>query len=70
MGRIKYSKRVGNGHKREEKGENNQPTVYLCTKLSKNPEAGEMAQWLRPPTALPENLGSIPSTHMAAHNCL
>ena len=32
--------------------------------------AGEMAQWLGALTALPEDLGSIPSTHMAAHNCL
>ena len=32
--------------------------------------AGGMAQWLGAPTALPEDLGSIPSTHMAAHNCL
>ena len=28
-----------------------------------------MAQQLRALTALPENPGSIPSTHMAAHNC-
>ena len=31
--------------------------------------AGEMAQWLRALAALPEDLGSNPSTHMAAHNC-
>lgn len=29
-----------------------------------------MAQWLRVPTALLEDLGSIPSTCTAAHNCL
>jgi hypothetical protein len=29
-----------------------------------------MAQCLRALAALPEDLGSIPSTHMAAHNCL
>jgi hypothetical protein len=29
---------------------------------------GEMAQWLRPLTALPEVLSSIPSNHMMAHN--
>ena len=28
-----------------------------------------MAQWLRVLTVLPEDLGSIPSIHMAAHNC-
>jgi hypothetical protein len=33
-------------------------------------EAGEMAQWLRAPTALPEILSSIPSNHMVAHNHL
>ncbi|KAL6067512.1 hypothetical protein STEG23_018216 [Scotinomys teguina] len=32
--------------------------------------AGEMAQQLRALTALPEDLGSIPSTHVAAHRCL
>ena len=32
--------------------------------------AGEMAQRLRALTALPGDLGSVPSTHMAAHNCL
>jgi hypothetical protein len=30
--------------------------------------AGEMAQQLRVPTALPEVLSSNPSTHMVAHN--
>jgi hypothetical protein len=33
-------------------------------------EAGEMAQRLRALAALPEDLGSIPNTHMAAHNSL
>jgi hypothetical protein len=32
--------------------------------------AGEMAQWLRALSILPKDPGSIPSTHMAAHNCL
>jgi hypothetical protein len=32
--------------------------------------AGEMAQWLRALTALPEILSSIPSNHMVAHNHL
>lgn len=31
---------------------------------------GEMAQLLRPLPALPEDLISTPSTHMADHNCL
>ena len=29
-----------------------------------------MVHWLRALTAVPEDWGSIPSTHMAAHNCL
>jgi len=32
--------------------------------------AGEMAQWLRALTALPEVLSSDPSNHMVAHNHL
>jgi hypothetical protein len=31
-------------------------------------KAGEMGQWLRAPTALPEVLSSIPSNHVVAHN--
>ena len=31
---------------------------------------GEMAQWLRTLAALPEDLDSIPSAHIAAHNHL
>jgi hypothetical protein len=31
---------------------------------------GEMAQWLKALTALPEVLSSIPSTHMVTHNYL
>jgi hypothetical protein len=32
--------------------------------------AGEMAQWLRALTVLPEVLSSNPSNHMVAHNHL
>jgi hypothetical protein len=32
--------------------------------------AGEVAQWLRALSALPEDLNSIPSTHMAAYKYL
>jgi hypothetical protein len=32
--------------------------------------AGEMAQQLKALAALPEDLGSIPSTHMTTYNCL
>jgi len=32
--------------------------------------AGEMVQWLRALTALPEVLSSNPSNHMVAHNHL
>lgn len=30
----------------------------------------EMAEQLRVVAALAENLGSVPNTHMVAHNCL
>ena len=32
--------------------------------------AGEKTQWLRALAALPENPGSIPRTHLVAHNLL
>lgn len=32
--------------------------------------AGGMGHWLQTWAALSEDLGSIPSTHMAAHHCL
>jgi hypothetical protein len=32
--------------------------------------AGEVAQWLRAPTALPKVLSSIPSNHMMTNNHL
>lgn len=31
---------------------------------------GEMAEWLRILVVLSEDMGLIPSTHIAAHNCL
>ena len=34
------------------------------------PRAAEMALMLRAQTVLPKDPGSIPSTHMAAHDCL
>jgi hypothetical protein len=42
--------------------------VFLSRK--KGTGAGEMAQWLRTPTALPKVLSSNPSNHMVAHNHL
>ena len=47
------------------KGEDEEP----CLK-DNNAGAGEIAQWLRAPAALPEDPGLIPSTHVVAHNCL
>jgi hypothetical protein len=37
---------------------------------NKIPGTGEMAQWVRALTVLPEVLSSIPSNHMVAHNHL
>lgn len=31
---------------------------------------GEMAQWFQVLAVLAEDMGEVPSTHMAAHNCL
>jgi hypothetical protein len=49
-------------------------TLVCRTKLEEvknfKAEAGEMAQWLRALTALPEVLSSNPSNHMVAHNYL
>ena len=38
--------------------------------MKSNYRDGEMAQWLRALTALPDILSSIPSNHMVAHNHL
>ena len=38
--------------------------------LRKVGSGGEMAQWFRTLVALPEDIGSIPSTHMTAHKHL
>jgi hypothetical protein len=38
------------------------------TFLKADEGAGEMAQWLTAPTALPKVLSSNPSNHMVAHN--
>jgi hypothetical protein len=43
--------------------------VVLLNKLNKSSAwAGEMAQWLGAPTALPEVPSSSPGNHMVAHN--
>jgi len=49
-----------------------QASVTLLKKACiENYELGlKTPQWLRALTALPGNSGSIPSTFMAAHNCL
>ena len=47
---------------------------YLIIELKiysqKKRRDGEMTPWLRVLADLPEDRGSIPSAHMAAHNCL
>jgi hypothetical protein len=40
--------------------------LYLNKKIKTRD--GEMAQWLRAPTAFPKVLSSNPSNHMVAHN--
>lgn len=44
--------------------------VYIFIYYLKVDMAGEVAQWLEALAALSEDLGSIPSTWMAAHRCL
>jgi hypothetical protein len=46
------------------------PNTKLHSRKKKGGGAGEMAQWLRALTVLPEVLSSIPSNHMVAHNHL
>jgi hypothetical protein len=44
--------------------------ILIFLKIFRNVRAGEVAEWLRALTALPEVLSSIPSNHMVAHNHL
>jgi hypothetical protein len=44
--------------------------IGMMAMLRLSEGAGEMAQWLRELTALPEVMSSNPSNHMAAHNHL
>jgi hypothetical protein len=46
------------------------PTINAIFLKSNLRGAEETAQWLRMLAPLPEDSGSIPSTDMAAHNCL
>ena len=41
----------------------------MGSQMQKREEGREMDQWLGLLTALPGDLGLIPSTHMAADNC-
>lgn len=43
--------------------------VYIFIYYLKVDMAGEVAQWLEALAALSEDLGSIPSIYVAAHNC-
>ena len=50
-----------------------QVTLIKCDKVcthEKDMKTREIAQQLRALVALPENLGSIPSTEMVTNNCL
>lgn len=38
--------------------------------LTSEAEAEDMVWWLKALVVLPEDLGSVPSTNTAAHNCL
>ena len=58
--RLSHRKRPGLGGKKREREK----------KKKGRKGAGEMAQWLRALSTLPEVLSSIPSNHMVAHNHL
>jgi hypothetical protein len=58
------------GLHRETLSQTNKQTNKQKNKKEKANKAGEMAQWLSSPTALPEVLSSNPSKHIVAHNHL
>ncbi|KAK7798640.1 hypothetical protein U0070_002731 [Myodes glareolus] len=62
--------RIQNSPQKKQLGEKVYKQATIESLKKKIPGAGEMAQRLRALTALPEDPGLIPSTHMAAHNCL
>jgi hypothetical protein len=45
-------------------------TKIIITKKNQNCRAEKMGQELKALATLPEHLGSVPSDHMLAHNCL
>ena len=66
--RSKEAKKLGAFHCTNYVGD--YPTHYsnLNQSYKNRARAGEMAQWLRALTALPEVLSSIPSNYTVAHN--
>lgn len=56
-------------HTSKNKNNNNERNQEILVKILDS-RAAEMAQWFRTMTALPEEWGSSPSNHMAAHNHL
>jgi hypothetical protein len=58
----------GTGDFWDSTGNVNEENILKKKKKKKKPGAGEMAQWLRAPTALPKVLNSNPSNHMVANN--
>lgn len=49
-------------------GDSVEEAVGLSLTLRSQERAGELALWLRELTALAEDSGSVPSTHMMGHN--
>jgi hypothetical protein len=62
--RRKEGKKEREGGRGERETNKHIQSFYLKARY----RAGEMAQWLRALTALPEVLSSNPSNHMVAHN--
>jgi hypothetical protein len=69
---YKVSSRTARAIQRNPVLKNKKPNQNNKTKQTKTNYfgTGEMAQWLRALTTLPEVLSSIPSNHMVAHNYL
>jgi hypothetical protein len=71
---LKNQKKKKNQNKtkqtKKKKTKPNQKTKAFCCARISSLGAGEMAQWVRAPTALPKVPSSNPSNHMVAHNHL
>jgi hypothetical protein len=64
---IKVGERLLEGRKVSVGGDDER-IMGLVVKISQT-QGGKVAQWVRAQATLPEDIGSIPSTCLEAHNC-